>query len=50
MAQPFLGLQLDYLSATNIFAAPNFLEQFLAGRAVEIQDGERGAAGLISAE
>ena len=29
---------------------PNFLEQLFVGRGVEIQDGKRGAAGLISAK
>ena len=49
-AQPVSRLQLDYLRAADVVAIPNVLEQLFAGGAIEIQDGERGAAGLISAK
>ena len=48
--QPVSRLQLDYLRAADVITVANFLEQFFAGGGIEIQDGERGAAGLISAK
>src|SRR5205085_8627202 len=43
-------LKLNHLCAPNVVAVANLLEQFFAGRAIEIQHRERGAAGLISTE
>jgi hypothetical protein len=43
-------LQLDHLRGVNILARVNFAEQLFARGGVEVQHGERGAAGLISTE
>ena len=43
-------LQLDHLRGVNVLARVNFAEQLFARGGVEIQHGERGTAGLISAE
>ena len=42
--------QLNDLSGMNVAAGPDFSQQLLAGRVVQIQNRERGAAGLISAQ
>src|SRR5205823_3494096 len=43
-------LQLDYLCAPDVVVLTNFLEQFFARRAIEIQNRERRAPSLVSAE
>ena len=47
---PENGLQLNHLRGVNILARANFAEQLFARGVVEIQHGERGTTGLISAE
>src|ERR1700746_2383632 len=42
--------QLDHLSRMNVFARPNLFEQLFARNVVEIQNRERGAAGLVSTQ
>ncbi len=44
------SLQLNHLRGVDVFTRANFIQQFFARRGVEIQDRERGAAGLISAQ
>ena len=49
-ARPSERLQLDYLRRVDVFAGVNFCEQRCIGRGVEIQNGQRGSAGLVSTE
>ena len=44
------NLKFDNLRRVDVFARPNFLEQRLVRRSIEIQHGKRSATGLISAK
>src|SRR5438445_10313908 len=48
--EPCRRSQLNDLSGMNVAAGPDFSQQLLAGRVVQIQNRERGSARLISAQ
>src|SRR4029077_11977662 len=49
-AQPWCWSELNHLRRENVFACPNFGQQFFARCGIEIQHSERCATGLISTE